>query len=156
MSDLNSVVLVGRLVRDPEFRYTPQGAPVCEFTLASNRRFTKKDGEKVEEVAFVDVVVWNRLAEISAEYLKKGRMVVVSGQLIQDRWEDKETGQKRSKLRVQAQTTQFLGGGSKDGETSEGDLSPTEVPAEDQPVVSEPPPAPSKPAAPKARTGGKR
>lgn len=151
MSDLNSVVLVGRLVRDPELRYTPQGAPVCEFTLASNRRFTKKDGEKVEEVAFVDVVVWNRLAETSAEYLKKGRMVVVSGQLIQDRWEDKETGQKRSKLRVQAQTTQFLGGGSKDGETPE-----SEVPAEDQPIVPEAPPAPLKPAAQKARPGGKR
>jgi len=151
MSDLNSVVLVGRLVRDPELRYTPQGAPVCEFTLASNRRFTKKDGEKVEEVAFVDVVVWNRLAETSAEYLKKGRMVVVSGQLIQDRWEDKETGQKRSKLRVQAQTTQFLGGGSKDGETPE-----SEVPAEETPVVPETPPAPPKPAAPKARAGGKR
>lgn len=151
MSDLNSVVLVGRLVRDPELKYTPQGAPVCEFTLASNRRFTKKDGEKVEEVAFVDVVAWNRLAEISAEYLKKGRMVVVSGQLIQDRWEDKETGQKRSKLRVQAQTTQFLGGGSKDGETSE-----SEVPAEEAPAVPETPPAPPKPAAQKARTGGKR
>lgn len=151
MSDLNSVVLVGRLVRDPELKYTPQGAPVCEFTLASNRRFTKKDGEKVEEVAFVDVVAWNRLAEISAEYLKKGRMVVVSGQLIQDRWEDKETGQKRSKLRVQAQTVQFLGGGSKDGETSE-----LEVPADEAPAVPETPPAPQKPAAQKARTGGKR
>ena len=151
MSDLNSVVLVGRLVRDPELKYTPQGAAVCEFTLASNRRFTKKDGEKVEEVVFVDVVAWNRLAEVSAEYLKKGRMIVVSGQLIQERWEDKETGQKRSKLRVQAQTVQFLGGGSKDGETSE-----SEVPAEDQPVVPETPPAPPRPVAQKARTGGKR
>lgn len=150
MSDLNSVVLVGRLVRDPELRYTPQGAPVCEFTLASNRRFTKKDGDKVEEVIFVDAVAWNRLAEISAEYLKKGRMIVVSGQLSQDRWEDKETGQKRSRIRVQAQTLQFLGGGSKDGETSE-----SEVPAEDPAGVPETP-APQKPAAQKARTGGKR
>ncbi len=151
MSDLNSVVLVGRLVRDPELKYTPQGAPVCEFTLASNRRFTKKDGEKVEEVAFVDVVVWNRLAEISAEYLKKGRMIVVSGQLTQDRWEDKETGQKRSKLRVQAQAVQFLGGGSKDGETPE-----SEVPADEPPAVPETPPAPPKPVAQKARAGSKR
>ena len=151
MSDLNSVVLVGRLVRDPELRYTPQGAAVCEFTVASNRRFTKKDGEKVEEVAFVDVVAWNRLAEISAEYLKKGRRVVVSGQLTQDRWEDKETGQKRSRIRIQAGTLQFLGGGSKDEETSEA-----EVPVEDQSAVRETPPAPPKPAAPKARAGGKR
>lgn len=151
MSDLNSVVLVGRLVRDPELRYTPQGAAVGEFTLATNRRFTKKDGEKVEEVAFIDVVAWNRLAEISAEYLKKGRMVVVLGQLTQDRWEDKDTGQKRSKIRVLASTVQFLGGGSKDGETSE-----SEVPAEEPPVAPEAPPAPPKPAAQKARTGGKR
>jgi single-strand DNA-binding protein len=93
MSDLNSVVLVGRLVRDPELRYTPQGAPVCEFTLASNRRFTKKDGEKVEEVIFVDVTAWNKLAEICAEYLKKGRLVALSGSLSQDRWEDEATGQ---------------------------------------------------------------
>lgn len=156
MSDLNSVALVGRLVKDPELEYSQQGAPICEFTLASNRRFTKKDGEKVEEVAFIDVVAWNRLAEICAEFLKKARMVVVLGQLKQDRWEDKDTGQKRSRIRVLASAVQFLGGGSKDGETSEGEQSPMEVLAEDQPVVSETPPAPPKPAAPKARTGGKR
>jgi single-strand DNA-binding protein len=151
MSDLNSVVLVGRLVRDPELRYTPQGAAVCEFILATNRRFTKKDGEKVDEVAFIDVVAWNRLAEISAEYLKKGRMVVVLGQLTQDRWEDKDSGQKRSRIRILASTVQFLGGGSKDGETSDA-----EVPAEDPPAASEAPPAPPKPVPQKARAGGKR
>ena len=151
MSDLNSVVLVGRLVRDPELRYTPQGAPVGEFTLASNRRFTKKDGEKVEEVSFIDVVVWNRLAETCAEYLKKGRQIVVLGQLTQDRWEDKETGQKRSRIRVQAQTVQFLGGGSKDKETFE-----SEVPAEEPVPTPVVPPAPPKSAVRKAPVGGKR
>lgn len=132
MNDLNLVVLVGRLVRDPELRYTPQGAAVCEFSLASNRRYTKKDGEKVEEVLFVDTVVWNRAAEVSAEYLKKGRMVVVTGQLIQDRWEDEATGQKRSKIRVQANSVQFLGA-PKEGEASEEEPAPTEPAAEPPP-----------------------
>jgi single-strand DNA-binding protein len=150
MTDLNHVVLVGRLVRDPELRYTPQGAPVCEFTLASNRRFTKKDGEKVEEVIFVDAVAWNRLAEVSAEYLKKGRSVVISGTLIQDRWEDETTGQKRSKIRIQANSVQFLGAGSKDGEASE-----TELPAEGSLAFPETPPAPKAPSA-KPREKAKR
>ena len=151
MSDLNSVSLVGRLVRDPELRYTPQGAPVCEFTLASNRRFAKKDGEKADEVVFVDVVVWNRLAEISAEYLKKGRQVGLVGQIIQDRWEDKESGKKRSKIRIQAQILQFLGGGSKDEEASTPEVP---VPVEPAPVAT--PPAPQKSVARKAPVGGKR
>ena len=133
MTDLNQVVLVGRLVRDPELRYTPQGSAVCEFTLASNRRFTKKDGEKVEEVIFVDTVAWNKLAENSAEYLKKGRMVAVAGSLTQDRWEDETTGQKRSKIRIQANSVQFLGTGSKDGEVSEEDLALPEPAAEPAP-----------------------
>jgi single-strand DNA-binding protein len=151
MSDLNQVVLVGRLVRDPELRYTPQGAAVSEFTLASNRRFTKADGEKVEEVIFVDTVAWNKLAEVTAEFLKKGRMVALSGSLTQERWEDKETGQKRSKIRIQAQSVQFLGG-SKDGETSDA-----EVQAEEPLVVPEVPPAPARPAgAPKGRPAAKR
>lgn len=132
MPSMNSVVLLGHLTRDPELRYTPQGAAVCEFTLALNRRYSKKDGEKVEEVAFVDVTVWNRLAEISAEYLKKGRAALVCGHLTQDRWEDKDTGQKRSKLRVVGQTVQFIGGGSKD-----------DAPAEDTTVIDE---APAEPA----------
>jgi hypothetical protein len=71
MSDLNSLVLVGRLTRDPELRYLPQGAPVCELSLASNRHFNRKDGEKVEEVIFIDVVAWNRLAEICAMWITK-------------------------------------------------------------------------------------
>jgi single-strand DNA-binding protein len=151
MSDLNSVVLVGRLVRDPELRYTPQGAAVAEVTLASNRRFTKKDGEKVEDVIFIDVVAWNRTAEVVAEYAKKGRMLAILGHLIQDRWEDEATGQKRSKIRIQVQSVQLLGGGSKDGETSEA-----EVPADEPTAAPEPPPAPQKPAAPKGRNSVKR
>ena len=141
MSDLNNVVLVGRLVRDPELRYTPQGAAVCDFTVATNRKYTKKDGEKVEEVAFIDVTSWNRMAEVAAEYLKKGRQVALAGSLVQDRWEDEATGQKRSRLRIQAERLQFLGGGSKDGETPV-----SESPSEEPLVVPDPEP----PAQPRA------
>lgn len=121
MANFNQVVLVGRLTRDPELRYTNEGKPVCEFTLAANRKFTRKSGEAVEEVTFVDVVTWNRVAEITAEFLKKGREVLVSGSLTQDRWVDAQTQQNRSKLRVVAGTLQFLGGGSKDDAPAEGE-----------------------------------
>jgi single-strand DNA-binding protein len=148
MSDLNNVVLVGRLVRDPELRYTPQGAAVCDFTVATNRKFTRKDGEKVEEVAFIDVAVWNRMAEVAAEYLKKGRQVALAGSLVQDRWEDEATGQKRSKIRIQAQSIQFLGGGSKDEGTPEAESTSEDLVAPEPLVVPDAPPPPSaRPAA---------
>ena len=118
MPGFSHVALLGHLTRDPELRYTPQGAAVCDLSVAVNHKFTKKDGEKAESVAFVDVTVWNRQAETSAEFLKKGRLVLVSGRLSQDRWEDPKTGQKRSKLQVVAASVQFLGGGSKDDESS--------------------------------------
>ena len=118
MPSFNQVVLMGHLARDPELRYIPQGAAVANFTVAANHRFTKKDGEKVDEVAFVDVTVWERLAEICAEYLKQGRAVQIVGRLVQDRWEDKTSGQKRSKLRVTASQVIFLNGGSQDDESA--------------------------------------
>ncbi len=108
MANLNSVVLIGNLVRDPELRYTPSGSAVSEFPIALNRRFKTKSGEKKEEVTFIDVVSWNRQAELCAQYLKKGRSVCVSGHLTQDRWEDKKTGQKRSTIYVTAENVQFL------------------------------------------------
>src|SRR5204862_2210345 len=104
MASFSQVTLLGHLTRDPELRYTPQGIAVCDMALAVNRKFTRKSGENVDEVAFVDITCWNRLAENAAEYLKKGRPVLVSGHLAQDRWEDPSSGQKRSKLRVVAET----------------------------------------------------
>jgi len=145
MVSFNSVVLCGHLTRDPELRYTPQGVAVCDFSLAVNRKYTKKDGEKVEEVAFVDVTAWNRLAEITAEFLKKGRAVGLSGHLVQNRWQDESTGQKRSKLRVFADQIQFLGGGSRD------DAAPAQEPALDEDSA---PPAPA-PVPSKAPSGQK-
>jgi single-strand DNA-binding protein len=159
MPSFCSVVLLGHLARDPELRYTPQGAAVCELTLAVNRKFTRKGGEEVEEVSFIDVTVWNRTAEVSAEYLKKGRAALVSGRLVQDRWEDGETGQKRSKLKVVADSVQFLGGGSRDDaspeETTPATPAPDPVPASpEEPAALPPAPAPT--PAPGRKAPGKR
>ena len=108
MAQLNKVFLMGNLTRDPELRRLPSGTAVTELGLALNRSFMGKDGEKREEVVFVDVTVWDRQAETCCQYLKKGRAVHVEGYLKMDSWEDKTTGEKRSKLKVQADRVQFL------------------------------------------------
>ena len=109
MANLNKVFLIGRLTRDPELRYTQNGTAVAEFGLAMNRNYTTSAGEKREETTFVDVIVWQRKAEVICEYMSKGRTIFVEGRLELDRWETKD-GQKRSKLRVVADNFQFLGG----------------------------------------------
>jgi len=110
MASFNKVILLGNLTRDPEVRYTPKGSAVCDLGIAINRQYTLDSGEKREEVTFVDVVLWARLAEIAGEYLKKGRSVFIEGRLQLDTWDDKQSGQKRSKLRVIGETMQLLGG----------------------------------------------
>jgi single-strand DNA-binding protein len=107
-------------------RYTPKGSAVCDLGIAVNRQYTLENGEKREEVTYVDVVLWSRLAEIAGEYLKKGRPVFIEGRLQMDSWEDKQSGQKRTKLRVVGETMQLLGsrpggGGSAPVEAGEGD-----------------------------------
>jgi single-strand DNA-binding protein len=109
MANLNRVLLIGNLTRDPEIRYTPKGTAVAEIGIAVNRVFSGEDGEKREEVTFVDVTLWNRLAEIAEQYLKKGRSVFIEGRLQLDSWDDKQTGQKRSRLRVVGENLQMLG-----------------------------------------------
>ena len=105
MNNLNSILLEGNLVRDPEISYTPKGTPVCNFSIACNRYY--KQGEELqEEVSYFDVTVWNRLAEVCKEYLAKGRGVRVVGRLKQDRWEDPE-GKTRSKVHVVAEHVEF-------------------------------------------------
>ena len=109
MASFNKVILLGNLTRDPELRYTPQGSAVCEFALALNYVYTNKQtGQKVEEVSFIDIVAWGKTGEICAEYLKKGRQVMVEGRLKQDRWEAQD-GKKMSKVRVTAENVQFVG-----------------------------------------------
>jgi len=120
MASFNKVILLGNLTRDPEVRYTPKGSAVCDLGLAVNRAYTLENGEKREEVTYVDVVLWARLAEIAGEYLKKGRPVFIEGRLQLDTWDDKQSGQKRSKMRVIGETMQLLGsrpsgGGGGDG-----------------------------------------
>ncbi|MEO5717877.1 MAG: single-stranded DNA-binding protein [Chthoniobacterales bacterium] len=122
MANLNKVLLMGNLTRDPEVRYTPKGTAVAELGIAVNRVYSGENGEKREEVTFVDVTVWGRTAENVGEYLKKGRPVFVEGRLQLDSWEDKTSGQKRNKLKVVADNVQFLGsrGGAGGGGPDEG------------------------------------
>jgi single-strand DNA-binding protein len=105
LNNLNSVLIEGNLVRDPELKYTPKGAAVCDFVLASNRYF-KQDEETQKEVSFFEVTTWSRLAEVCGEYLKKGRGVRVVGRLKQDRWSSPE-GQPRSKVSIVAEHVEF-------------------------------------------------
>ena len=123
MANLNKVLLMGNLTRDPEVRYTPKGTAVAELGIAVNRVYSGENGEKREEVTFVDVTVWGRTAENVGEYLKKGRPVFIEGRLQLDSWEDKQSGQKRNKLKVVADNVQFLGsrGGAGGGGPEEGD-----------------------------------
>jgi single-strand DNA-binding protein len=109
MASYNKVMLIGNLTRDPEVRYTPKGSAVCDIGLAVNRVYSSESGEKVEEVTFVDVVLWSKLAELAGKYLHKGRPVFIEGRLQMDSWEDKQTGQKRTRLRVVGEQMQFLG-----------------------------------------------
>jgi single-strand DNA-binding protein len=109
MANLNKVLLMGNLTRDPEVRYTPKGTAVTELGIAVNRIYSGENGEKREEVTFVDVTVWGRTAENAGEYLRKGRPVFIEGRLQLDSWEDKQSGQKRNKLKVVADNVQFLG-----------------------------------------------
>lgn len=116
MASFNRVILVGNLTRDPEVKYTTGGTAVTDIGLAVNRTwFDKQQNQKREETTFVDVTLWGRQAEVAGEYLAKGRPVLIEGRLQLDTWEDKTSGQKRSKLRVVGETMQFLGSRSDGG-----------------------------------------
>lgn len=108
MANVNKVILIGNLTRDPEVKYTPKGSAVSELGLAINRFYSTDNGERREETTFVDVTLWGKQAELAGEYLKKGRSVYIEGRLQLDTWDDKQSGQKRSKLRVVGETMQFL------------------------------------------------
>jgi single-strand DNA-binding protein len=108
MPDLNKVFLMGNLTSDPELRRTPSGTAVTELRMATNRSWAGRDGERREETLFIDVTVWERQAENCCQYLRKGSLVHVEGSLRMDTWDDKTTGEKRSKIRVHADRVQFL------------------------------------------------
>lgn len=111
MASFNRVILLGNLTRDPQVRYTPGGTAVAEIGLAVNRQwFDKQTNSRKEDTTFVDVTLWGRTAEIAGEYLAKGRQVLIEGRLQTDSWDDKETGQKRSKLKVVCENMTMVGG----------------------------------------------
>jgi single-strand DNA-binding protein len=130
MADLNKVFLMGRLTFDPELRYTPSGSAVTDLRMATSRTWTGKDGDRKEETLFIDVTVWDRQAENCCQYLRKGSGVHIEGSLKMDTWDDKTTGEKRSKVRVQAERVQFLdrrgdaGGGGGDSDFAPREASP--------------------------------
>src|SRR5512137_2997484 len=119
MNSFNRVILLGNLTRDPEVRYIPSGTAVASFAIAVNRRFKQGD-EMKDEVSYIDIVVFGKTAENCGQYLNKGDAILVEGRIQQRRWDDKETGQKRSKVEVVAQVVNFMpkrtgqsGGGAK-------------------------------------------
>lgn len=111
MANLNKVMIIGNLTADPEVRTTPRGTSLTELRLAVNRVSNgPNEGERREETTFLDVTCWGRTAEVAAQYLSKGRPVFIEGRLQMDTWEDKQTGQKRSRIRIVAENLQLLGG----------------------------------------------
>jgi len=108
MASFNKVILAGNLTRDPELRYTPKGLAVAKIGLAVNRSWKNEAGETKEEATFIDVEAWGRQGEVIAQYMKKGRPLLVEGRLKLDTWEDKNTKQKQSKLKVVLESFSFI------------------------------------------------
>jgi single-strand DNA-binding protein len=142
MASFNRVIIAGNLTRDPELRYTPKGTAVARITLAVNRTYTAGEGgEKKEEVSFVDVDVWGRQAEVISQYMKKGRPLLVEGRLKQDTWEDKNTKQKQSKLKVVLENFSFLDSGNRGGGNEGGAPAARSTPSAAVPSSAESPDA---------------
>jgi single-strand DNA-binding protein len=124
MANLNKVMIIGNLTRDPEVKHTPSGKVVAELGFAINRVWYNDQNQKQEDTTFVDVTLWGRLAEIAQQYLTKGSQAYIEGRLQLDSWDDKATGQKRTKMRVLGESLQLLGskgagGGAGGGSSSE-------------------------------------
>jgi single-strand DNA-binding protein len=134
MASFNKVILVGNLTRDPELRYTPKGTAIAKIGLATNRRWTTETGEQREEVTFIDVEAFGKQAETIGNYFKKGRPILVEGRLKLDQWDDKQTGQKRSRLGVVLEAFQFL-----DSNRAEGSDAPRPARAAAPGPVTPPP-----------------
>ena len=148
MASLNKVLIIGNLTRDPEVKYTPKGTAVADIGLAVNRISTTDSGERREEVTFLDVTLWGRQAEIAGEYLKKGRPVFIEGRLQMDTWDDKQTGQKRSKIKVVCENMQLLGSRGDGGGEGGGEHREQSRPA------GKPAPRPSQKQAPEPELEG--
>ncbi len=137
MANFNKVILAGNLTRDPELRYTPKGMAIAKIGMAINRKWKNEAGDVKEEVTFVDVEAFGRTAENIGQYFKKGRPIFIEGRLKLDQWDDKQTGQKRSKLGVILENFQFMdskGAGGDDG----GAEAPRSRPAPSAPKTESP------------------
>ncbi len=154
MASVNKVILVGNLGRDPEVRYSPEGAAICNMSIATTSSWKDKaSGEKREETEWHRVVMYNRLAEIAGEYLKKGRSVYIEGRLKTRKWQDKDTGADRYSTEVVADQMQMLGGRDGEGGRSRGG----ETGYDDAPSQQRTPaqrPAPAQRQAPAPTAGG--
>jgi len=139
MASFNKVILAGNLTRDPELRYTPKGTAIAKIGVAVNRTWTSETGEKKEEVTFVDVDAFGKTAEVIGQYLKKGRPILLEGRLRLDQWDDKQTGQKRSRLGVVMESFQFLDSGNRGAEGESAPAAPRSRPA---PAAHAPPAEP--------------
>ena len=151
MPSLNKVLLMGNLTRDPELRVTPKGTPICQFSLAINRQFKMESGESREEVIYVDVEAWGKQGETIAKYVTKGRPLYVEGRLRLDQWEDKNTKEKRSRMKVVLEQFQFLGdsrGGGTGGGGGPAASSEFDQTGGGSPERHAPPPRSSSPAKP--------
>ena len=136
MAGVNKVILIGNLGRDPELRYTQNGQPVANFTLATSESWTDRSGEKKEQTEWNRVVAWGKLAELCSQYLAKGRSVYIEGRLQTREWEDK-AGNKRSTTEINAQTVQFLNsprGSQRDENQASGAPAPSAEPATQEPA----------------------
>ncbi|WP_221030214.1 single-stranded DNA-binding protein [Actomonas aquatica] len=145
MANLNRVLLIGNLTRDPELRVTPKGNSICQFGLAVNRSFKDGSGQTREETTFIDVEAWGRQGETISKYCTKGRALFVEGRLRFDQWEDKNTGQKRSRLSVVLENFQFIGGRG-DGDNEGGGSSGGGGNYSPSPERNSPPPRAPRPA----------
>ena len=139
MASFNKVILLGNITRDPELKYTPKGTAVAQIGLAINRIYTNDAGEKVEEVTFVDIDMFGRTAEICNEYCSKGDPIMIEGRLKLDQWDDKQTGQKKSRMKVICDTLQFLRSKSSDEERGRSSAPPARRPPSRPPAKTQDP-----------------
>ena len=155
MASVNKVIVIGNLGRDPEVRYTPSGAAVCNLRIATTRNWKNRDsGERQEETEWHSVVLYDRQAEVAGEYLKKGRPVYIEGRLKTRKWQDKE-GQDRYTTEIVAETMQLLGGRDSGGESGGGMGGDDEGGGYSRPPAARPAAAPRAQAAPAPRPAPK-
>lgn len=154
MAYLNKVFLIGNLTRDPELRVTPKGTAICQFGLAVNRQFKDESGATRDETTFVDIEAWGKQGELVAKYLTKGSPAMVEGRLKLDQWEDKQSGQKRSKMKVVLENVQFLSMRASAGSGGAGSPATGAVGDDVDQTAPERQSPPARSAAPKASAAG--